>query len=80
MWMSSRNLQSLIGKYAIAAISLVALTIPLEPAKAQGYIGFQFGPFGFGVGAPGPVYGYPYYPPAPAPAYSYYPGYYHPPY
>lgn len=42
-------------------------------------MGFQFGPFGFGVAAPGPVHGFPYYPPAPA--YSYYPGYYHyPPY
>lgn len=47
-------------------------------------MGFQFGPLGFGVGVPGPVYTYPYYPPAYpygyyAPRY-YYPGYYYPGY
>ena len=85
MSISTRNPRfSYLGTLAISAISLAAVAIPLAPAKAQGYVGFQFGPVGFGVGVPGPAYAYPYYPPAYpygyyAPRY-YYPGYYYPGY
>lgn len=85
MSISTRNRRfSYLGTLAVAAISLAAVAIPLAPAKAQGYVGSQFGPFGFGVGAREPAYAYPYYPPAYpygyyAPRY-YYPGYYYPGY
>lgn len=71
-----------LGTLAVAAISLAAVAVPLAPAKAQGYVGFQVGPFGFGVGVPGPAYTYPYYPPAYPYGYPtpyYYPGYYYHP-
>jgi hypothetical protein len=89
MTISTNNRRfSYLGTLAIAAISLVAMALPLTPAKAQ--IGFQVGPFGFGIGAPAPAYtypayaypayGYPYYRAYPypyyaAPRYYYYPGY-----
>jgi hypothetical protein len=69
---------SYFGSLAAAlALTLAAIAIPLSPAKAQGWVGFQIGPFGFSVAAPGyvyPYYPYPYYP------YYYYPGYYYPGY
>jgi len=86
MSISTRNRRfSYLGTLAVGVISLAALAIQLSPAKAQGYVGFQFGPFGFGFGAPAPAYAYPYYY---APAYPYgyyapryyYPGYYYPGY
>jgi hypothetical protein len=61
-----------MGTLAIAAVSLIAATLPLTSAKAQ--VGVQIGPFGFGIASAPPVYPYPYYPPYP---YTYYgPGYY----
>jgi len=75
---------SYLGTLAAAVISLAAIVLPLAPAKAQGYVGFQFGPVGFGFGVPGPAYTYPYYPPPYPYSYSYpgyyYPGYYYPRY
>lgn len=76
---------SLLGTLATSAIGLTALTVPLAPATAQTYFGFNVGPFGFGVGAPAPAYYYPpaypynYYAPPYYPSYypSYYPGYYY---
>jgi hypothetical protein len=72
---------SYLGVLTASAIGLAALTTPLQPAQAQGYLGFSVGPFGFGIGAPPPVYynyprpyPYDYYAPAYYPAY--YPGYY----
>jgi hypothetical protein len=63
----------------IAAIGFLALAVPLSPANAEGFIGFNIGPFGFGIGDYHPYYVYtsvPYY----APGYYYYaPGYYYPP-
>ena len=63
-----------LGALAVAAVGLVALALPLAPAKAQ--IGFGCGPFGcgvgvgpFGIGVGGPYYyggpywGHPYYAP-----------------
>lgn len=71
---------SYLGTLAASAIGLAALSVPLGPANAQAYYGFNVGPFGFGLGAPAPAY---YYPPAYpynyyAPPYyrSYYPSYY----
>ena len=80
MSISTRNRRfSYLGTLAISAISLITVALPLAPAKAQGYVGFQVGPFGFGVGVPGPAYTYPYY--APAYPYGYYaPRYYYPGY
>lgn len=70
---------SFAGALTASALGLAALTTPLSPAKAQ-VLGFDFGPFSFGIGAPAPGY---YYPPAYpysyyAPNYyqGYYPGYY----
>ena len=53
-----------LGATTAAALALVAVSVPLTPAKAQ--IGVQIGPYGVGVGpyyGPGPYYyGYgPYY-------------------
>ena len=62
---------------AVAAASLGAMTLPLASARAQVY--FDFGPFGFGVGAvpPTPFYYPQYY--APAPYYApFYPPYFIP--
>jgi hypothetical protein len=55
---------ALIAPAGAALAALLTVTAPVSPAKAQGYVGFQLGPFGFGVGAPAPYYypyGYPYY-------------------
>jgi hypothetical protein len=64
-----------LGALAVAAAGLVAVALPLAPAKAQ--IGFGCGPFGCGVGV-GPFavgVGTPYY----SPYYGYpYPSYYAP--
>jgi hypothetical protein len=78
MSISTRNRRfSYLGTLAVAgALSLAALSAPLSSANAQGWVGFQVGPFGFGVGTPG--YGYPYYPTYRP--YGYYnPAYYYPP-
>jgi len=74
---------SYLGTLTVAALGLAAVTVPLNPAKAQ--IGVQVGPFGFGVGAPYPYpYPYAYYPRARSYVYygpgyyrGYYPGYYY---
>ena len=61
---------------AVVALSLGALAVPLEPAKAQvPYLGVDFGNgFGIGIGAPPSAYGM-----APAsPIYPYAPYYYSP--
>lgn len=39
---------SIVGTLAASAVALGALTVPLAPANAQ-YLGFGFGPFGFGT-------------------------------
>ena len=60
-----------LGATAVAALSLVAVSVPLSPAKA--FIGVDVGGVGIGVG--GPYYGPAYYPHH----YGYYgygPGYY----
>jgi len=79
MTMPTRNRwSSYLTTLAIVAVGLVAVTIPLTPAKAQ--IGVQVGPFGFGVAPPPPAYVYhPYSPPYPYAYYGqrYYPGYYY---
>ena len=86
MSISTRNPRfSYLGTVALAVvISVAALVSSLSPAKAQGWAGFQVGPFAFGVGTPPPpAYTYPYHPygyyySAP---YYYYPSYYYyPPY
>ena len=59
---------SYVGAALAAAVTVGAMTMS-SPAKAD-WAGVQIGPFGFGVGAPGPYYGYPYYP-----DYYYYPPY-----
>ena len=51
---------SLLGAVSAVALTVSALTVPLAPAKAD-WAGVQIGPFGIGVGTPGPYYGYPYY-------------------
>ena len=51
---------SLLGAVSAVALTVSALTVPLAPAKAD-WAGVQIGPFGIGVGAPGPYYyGYPH--------------------
>lgn len=60
---------------AAIGLSFTALIMPTSSADAQGWVGFRFGPFGFGFGAPG--YAYPYYS---YPHSYYYPGYYYPGY
>ena len=68
---------SLAGALTAAAIGLTALTVPLSPAKAQGYVGIW--PFGFSVGTPPIYYNYPNYSyPAPGYTYNYYTGTYYP--
>jgi hypothetical protein len=86
---SMRNRRfGLVGTLALAAFSLVALSIPLRPAKAQ-CLGVDLGVVCAGLGVPSAFsyrnpyyYGYPYpqypYPQYPYPAYSY--QYYNPPY
>ena len=64
-----------LGSLLAAALAVGALTVPLQPANAQAWAGFSIGPFGIGVGVPGPVYTYPYYPPY---GYYYPPRYYYP--
>jgi hypothetical protein len=80
MSIATRNRRfSFLGTLVAAALALTAIALPLAPAKAQGFVGFQVGPVGFGFGVPGPAYAYPYYPPA-YPYSYYYPGYYYPGY
>jgi hypothetical protein len=69
-----------LATLAVALVGLVAMALPLTPAKAQ--VGVQIGPFGFGVApAPGyvyspPAYPYVYYGPGYYRGYYYGPGYY----
>jgi hypothetical protein len=53
---------SRIATLSIAALGLLATTLPLQSAKADGmYLGWDFGNgFGIGVGAPPSAYGYHY--------------------
>jgi uncharacterized membrane protein len=77
----------LVGTLVLAAFSLVALSVPLRPAKAQ-CLGVDLGVVCAGLGVPSafsyrnPYYnGYPYPPyayPGPYPAYSYSYPYYNP--
>lgn len=60
------------GKFAtlaVAAAALGAVALPVKPAQAQIYLGWDFGNgFGIGIGAPPsayeacPTYGWPVYP------------------
>jgi hypothetical protein len=46
-----------LATLAIAAVALGALTAPLSPARAQPYLGWDFGNgFGIGIGAPPSAY------------------------
>ena len=72
----------LFGTLAVAALSLVALVVPLSPAKAQ-CLGVDLGLVCAGLGTPSAFshpyyYGYPYaaYPAYPAYPYPYYTPYY----
>jgi hypothetical protein len=62
-----------LGAAAVGALTLVAVSVPLTPAKA--YIGVDLGGVGIDIG--GPYYGPAYYPP---PYYHHYYGYYGPGY
>ena len=59
-----------------AALGLCVLAVPLKPADAQIYFGFNGGGFGIGIGVPAPYYYAPYYAPAPYYGYGYGPGVY----
>ena len=75
---SNRRFSYLRAIALVGALSAAAAAVPLGSAKAQGWVGFQFGPVGLGFGAPGYAYQYPYYPAYP---YTYYyPRYYYPSY
>lgn len=51
-----------IGALAVGAIALGALAIPLQPAHAQFFLGWDFGNgVGVGIGTPPSAYGYHYY-------------------
>jgi len=70
--MSTDRYRRRFGKFAtltVAAVAFGALAIPLTPARAQIYLGWDFGNgFGIGIGTPPsayspcPNYGWPYYP------------------
>ena len=69
--MAEKNTRRLgkFGIWAVAATALGALTLPLSPASAQAYLGWDFGNgVGVGIGTPPsaynpcPNYGWPYYP------------------
>lgn len=79
MWTRVRNHRfRLSGTLAIAALGLVALAVPLSPAKAQCLgVDLGFGCAGLGVGS---WYGHPYYYGYPYAAYSAYPYPYYTPY
>ncbi len=58
-----------LAALAVAAAALGAVAMPLGPADAQMYLGWDFGNgFGIGLGTPPsaytacPTYGWPYYP------------------
>lgn len=58
-----------LATWAVAAAAFGALALPMSPANAQVYLGWDFGNgFGVGIGTPPsafnpcPTYGWPYYP------------------
>ncbi len=59
---------SAFGAVLFSAVALATMAGPSQPAKAQTYFGFGFGPVTFGVASAPAYYNYPYYYP---PAYSY---------
>jgi hypothetical protein len=71
------SMSTRFGMLVAAALTVGALTVPLSPAKAQAWAGINVGPFGIGVGVPGPYY-YPYRPYRPYYPYYYPPRYYYP--
>jgi hypothetical protein len=60
--LGNRRLRGRIAALAVAAIGLVAIALPLAPAKADMmYFGWDFGNgYGIGIGAVPSAYGYHY--------------------
>jgi hypothetical protein len=71
--MTNDNSKRRLGKLGTLAVGALALGAVTLPAVAQAQVYFDVGPYGVGVGVPGPYY-YPHY-------HHYWgPGYYYGPY